>query len=631
MEQKRFLATSEISEILSYVTLRKGIPEDVAKAQQENIQSVLLDQLKKVEIYPSKLPEFKRVIEMKYITTQIPAGTMVGALAATSIGEPMTQLVLNSFHSSGIAKSNVTTGIPRMEELINVTSNNKMCGMRLYLKDNDHTDIVKLRSICKEHIEHCSLQDLIIEKFITPVDKIRDLNIFKNVDETDFQDWHDYHSLMVSEDYKQCNHAIVFHINKSKLFSIKKSLIDIADIIDSCSQDSYSVSSDEETSAIISYVDVSDLSSIESIEKKKNKSDDDDLTKYSYINEDNKHYYYLRDIVLPELLSQTVSGVEGVSECIYDQPLGIGQVDGKKMWIVNTRGSNFREIINHPLIDHTRTTTSKLKEIESVLGIEAARVFLLNEFASIISSSKRHIEQLVNCMTFSGRIRAANRHGIDKAVGVLAQMSFEQPIKNAIDASITNQTDNLAGVSSQLMLGKYSRIGTGYMDVLVDTKKLLSIPYPELKSEIKEDKQYDMKKEIVKTEKMSESKNTVTKTLYNIQKVENDQNVQNKTNTLAISNEPIKSKHTNVGEVVSRKVFTKSQLTQPKPIFKSESVVEKEKHEVFNDIPIRKKVDRKENTEKKIEKDIQTKYQRSKQGISHFSQNTSSVGDTIEF
>ena len=146
MEQKRFLTTSEISEILSYVTLRKGVPEDVARAQQENIQNVLLEQLKKVEIYPSKLSEFKRVIEMKYITTQVPAGTMVGALAATSIGEPMTQLVLNSFHSSGIAKSNVTTGIPRMEELINVTSNNKMCGMRLYLKDNDHTDIVKLRS-----------------------------------------------------------------------------------------------------------------------------------------------------------------------------------------------------------------------------------------------------------------------------------------------------------------------------------------------------------------------------------------------------------------------------------------------------------------------------------------------------
>jgi DNA-directed RNA polymerase beta' subunit len=603
MEQKRNLTSEELSEILSYVTLRRGVPEDVAKAQQENTQGVLLEQLEKVEIYPSKIPEFKKVIEMKYTTTQIPAGTMVGALAATSIGEPMTQLVLNSFHSSGIAKSNVTTGIPRMEELINVTSNNKMCGMRLFLKDNDHTDIVKLRSICKEHIEHYSLQDIIIEKYITSVDKIKDLSVFKNIEERDFQDWHDYHSLMISEDYKQCQHALVFHINKSKLFSIKKSLVDIADIIDSCGQDSYSVSSDEDTSVIISYIDVSDLSSIESIEKKKNKNDDEDLTKYSFINEDNKHYYYIRDIVLPELLIQTVSGVEGVSECIYDQPLGIGQINGKKMWVVNTRGSNFREILNHPLVDHTKTTTSKLKEIESVLGVEAARSFLLNEFASIISSSKRHIEQLVNCMTFSGRIRAANRHGIDKAVGVLAQMSFEQPIKNAIDASITNQTDNLAGVSSQLMLGKYARIGTGYMDVLIDTKKLMSYSFPEVNSQ-------DTK--IIPNVTSHTESHTNSPTNNKI------------SNKLVIQS--IKSKRTNVGEVVSRKVFTKSQLTQPsqsKPIFKTNTIIEKEKHETFDDeIPIRKKVTQ------KIEQDIQTKFKRSKQG---FAQITSTVGDTIEF
>lgn len=610
MEQKRFLTTDELQDILSFVTLRKGIPEDVAKAQQENIQQVILEQLKKVEIYPSKIPEMKKVIELKYITTNIAGGTMVGALAATSIGEPMTQLVLNSFHSSGIAKSNVTTGIPRMEELINVTTNNKMCGMRLYLKDNDHTDVVNLRSICKENIEHYALSDIVIEKHISPVDKLRELKLLKNIDEKDYQDWHDYHSLMVSENYKQCKHAIVFHINKTKLFSIKKTLIDIADIIDSCSADSYSVCSDEETSIIISYADISDLSSIDSIEKKKSKNEDDDeLRKFSYINEDNKHYYYLRDIVLPELLNQTVSGIEGVSECIYDQPLGTGQVNGKKIWVVNTRGSNFRETLNHPLVDHTRSTTSKLKEIESVLGVEAARSFLLNEFASIISSSKRHIEQLVNCMTFSGRVRAANRHGIDKAVGVLAQMSFEQPIKNAIDASLTNQVDNLAGVSSQLMLGKYSRIGTGYMDVLLDTKKILEFSFPATKDDCKLDMSYQHIKSIEKGEK---SKITRTKVVDEpkTEKVEKTE----------------KKKHSTVGEVVSRKVFTKSQL---KPIFKANVVVEREKHETLS----KEKIFRKQpmNVEEKINKDIETKYKRSVKGFASFTTPVSTIGDTVEF
>ena len=604
MEQKRALTADEISEILSFVSLRKGIPEEVAKFQQENVQNILKEQLEKVTIYPSKIPEFKKIIEMKYITTQIPAGTMVGALAATSIGEPMTQLVLNSFHSSGIAKSNVTTGIPRMEELINVTSNNKMCGMRIYLKDNDHTDIVGLRSICKENLEYYSFEDIVINKHITSVDKIKELDFLSSVDSKDFEDWHDYHSLMVSDNYKTCKWAIVFKIDKSKLYQIKKTLIDIADIIDSCCHDTYTICSDEETGVLLCYVDITDLSSIESVEKKRNKQDNEELSSFSYINEENKHFYYLRDIVLPELFGRTISGIDGVSECIYDQPLGTGQVNGKKIWVINTRGSNFRETLNHPLVDHTRTTTSRIKEIESVLGIEAARIFLLNEFANIISSSKRHIEQLVNCMTFSGKVRAANRHGIDKSVGILAQMSFEQPIKNAIDASLTNQVDNLKGVSSQLMLGKYARIGSGFVDVYLDTKKVM--------------KHFQ---ENNTTEVQNNAKNSLTfehkKDVKPLKKV--------------VTNE--KSKHTEVGEIVSRKTFTKSQLKVPKEhIFKSSEVVEKPKHEIFasRDVStkkyVKKKVDSNISKEELIEKDIETKYKRSKVGFQN-----SELRNALEF
>ncbi|NBO22993.1 hypothetical protein EBU94_06620 [bacterium] len=464
--------------------------------------------------------------------------------------------------------------------------------MRIYLRDNDHTDIVGLRSICKENLEYYSFEDIVLNKHITSVDKIKELDLLRSVDAKDFEDWHDYHSLMVSENYKTCKWAIVFKLDKSKLYQIKKTLIDIADIIDSCCHDTYTICSDEETGVLLCYVDITDLSSIESVEKKRNKQDNEELSSFSYINEENKHFYYLRDIVLPELLGRTISGIDGVSECIYDQPLGIGQVNGKKMWVINTRGSNFRETLNHPLVDHTRTTTSRIKEIESVLGIEAARIFLLNEFGNIISSSKRHIEQLVNCMTFSGKVRAANRHGIDKSVGILAQMSFEQPIKNAIDASLTNQADNLKGVSSQLMLGKYARIGSGFVDVYLDTKKVM---------------------------KHFQENNTTE-----VQNSEKSMTLENKKDVKpvkkVVTNE--KSKHTDVGEIVSRKTFTKSQLKVSKEhIFKSSEVVEKPKHEIFASRDtstkkyVKKKVDSNISKEELIEKDIETKYKRSKVGF----------------
>lgn len=44
---------------------------------------------------------------------------MVGALAAQSLGEPATQMTLNTFHYAGVSAKNVTLGVPRLKELIN--------------------------------------------------------------------------------------------------------------------------------------------------------------------------------------------------------------------------------------------------------------------------------------------------------------------------------------------------------------------------------------------------------------------------------------------------------------------------------------------------------------------------------
>ena len=562
---KRFLTSTEIQTCLDFVLLRKQVPYDVAKSQQENIQQVLRKQLEKIEIYPSQIPALKQTIERKFLTTQISAGSMVGALAATSIGEPMTQLVLNSFHSSGISKSNVTTGVPRMEELINVSTVNKMCGMKLFFKDSDHTDVVKLRNICKQHIEHVTIQNLVERKTITAVSKLEEVDDFKNIDKNDWNDWHDYHSLMISETYKSCQWCVIFKINKSKLFQIKKTLIDVAEMIDASFEDVYSVASDENACLIISYINIPDIENIEDIEKKKYKNKSLDLSQYSYINNDNKQYYYIRDIILPEVLIFTVSGIEDVTECFFDQPPGIETINGKKCWLVNTRGSNFREMLNNPFIDHTRTMTSRLKEIEHVLGIEAARTFLLNEFSAIISSSKRHLEQLVNTMCWSGKIKAANRHGIENSVGIMAKLSFEQPLKNAIQASVKNESDMLTGISSQLMLGKYSTMGTGYVTLISDYNfKSDNKDKFNVKELLEHDKQENNK--TLRWEKKGKKAFAV----YGERKTEKIETKENK----IIRKRTILSNNSNDK---SRKVFTGFQI-QEKNIFKTPVIEEKQNY-----------------------------------------------------
>src|SRR5688500_7740267 len=48
---------------------------------------------------------------------EIELGEAVGVIAAQSIGEPGTQLTMRTFHSGGIAGSDITHGLPRVVEL----------------------------------------------------------------------------------------------------------------------------------------------------------------------------------------------------------------------------------------------------------------------------------------------------------------------------------------------------------------------------------------------------------------------------------------------------------------------------------------------------------------------------------
>jgi DNA-directed RNA polymerase II subunit RPB1 len=60
-------------------------------------------------------------------------GEMVGSVAANSIGEPATQMTLNTFHNAGISSKNVTLGVPRLREVINVAKTIKTPSLKIFL------------------------------------------------------------------------------------------------------------------------------------------------------------------------------------------------------------------------------------------------------------------------------------------------------------------------------------------------------------------------------------------------------------------------------------------------------------------------------------------------------------------
>lgn len=62
------------------------------------------------------------------------AGESIGTVAAQSIGEPTTQMTLNTFHFAGVSAKNVTLGVPRLTEIINISKNIKTPSLTVYLQ-----------------------------------------------------------------------------------------------------------------------------------------------------------------------------------------------------------------------------------------------------------------------------------------------------------------------------------------------------------------------------------------------------------------------------------------------------------------------------------------------------------------
>lgn len=64
-------------------------------------------------VVPCPVSSLRTLLQLKWQRSLCDPGEAVGLLAAQSIGEPSTQMTLNTFHFAGRGEMNVTLGIPR--------------------------------------------------------------------------------------------------------------------------------------------------------------------------------------------------------------------------------------------------------------------------------------------------------------------------------------------------------------------------------------------------------------------------------------------------------------------------------------------------------------------------------------
>src|SRR5690606_9709220 len=432
---KRLLTSEEIEDIVMSLEPVKSIPLIVSESHISVARNRTREMLKNVSVYPEIIPQLKRKICEDYLSSRIQPGESVGIVTAQSIGERQTQMTLDTFHSAGAALKTVLTGVPRFSELLSATSNPKSVISTIYTNEKYNT-VSELRNI----LGH-SLKNILLSDVLTDIKYDKDIEI---------PDWYWGFEMINGNKYSEYPEFITLIFDIQKLFENKLELDTISSRIEKSYTDLRCVYSPTFLGRIDVYFDC------------------DNIVHDDY---ENPIILYVEKVLIPNIEKLQVSGITEISEVFYDTK------DGELF--IETSGSNLKKIFNNPIIDSTRTQCNNMWEIHEVLGIEATRDFLIQEFHNIISSdgtnvNKCHIELLVDVMTFNGTISSISRYGQRKSnCGPLAKASFEESLENFLKASVYGEIEKTSSISSSIMLGKIPNCGTGIFDIFMDMSKII--------------------------------------------------------------------------------------------------------------------------------------------------------------
>jgi len=144
-------------------------------------------------------------------------------------------------------------------------------------------------------------------------------------------------------------------------------------------------------------------------------------------------------------------------------------------WVIRTDGSNLAKVLEIPGVDTSRTSTNNVHEIAKTLGIEAARNALINEAKGVLEEQGldvdvRHVMLVADMMANTGEVQQIGRHGISgKKSSVLARAAFEITVPNIVEAAVKGESDPLAGVTENVIVGQSIPIGTGLVELYMST------------------------------------------------------------------------------------------------------------------------------------------------------------------
>jgi DNA-directed RNA polymerase II subunit RPB1 len=391
----------------------------------------------------------KGAIERAFLSALCSPSEMVGILAAQSIAEPLTQMVLNTFHSTGVGSATKQLGgVPRIKELLGNTKHPKTPFMTVYLTRPAREVAF---AMC-DRVRSTTVADIMTSTAI----------MYDAGDDPDFGQ--DAEAKRLAALYKAFDidagdaalspWLLKLDLDRRKMIDLDVHMHDVHRAI---------------TEAFTVHSVHSDDGSRDLVMRLRPPATSPDMMSELVAFEDH-------------VLAARVSGIPDIRSAFDFKDDGKRYDHVRREWVsredehfVTTQGANFIEILSMDGVDSVRTTTNVIHQVLEVLGIEAARAALLSELTGAYKPGSgsyvnhRHLSLLVDFMTHSGDIAAVDRHGINTGdIGPLAKCSFEQPVDNLVKAAVFRESDKVEGVAASIILGQVSRCGTGDGDVVLD-------------------------------------------------------------------------------------------------------------------------------------------------------------------
>ena len=432
----------------------------------DNYSTLLFDKIKSIEEVPN-------TTNYAYDLTILETRTFV-----TYNGLAME----DTFHFAGVAsKSNVTRGVPRIEEILSLSSEPKNPSLTVYLNEEDSTQKDKAKSIMYM-LEHTKLQEIVksVEICFDP----DELNTLIEEDKDTIEQYRVFESMvgecagvsMNSDENEKSKWVVRMIMDPEIMLEKNITMDDVNFTMNNCFEGQLScVYSDYNADKLVFRIRMVEVIKNNS-GKGKNKTKVNPLDQTDQI-------YILKNFQDKLLENVVLRGIKGISKVILrkikDNVIETNGTYAKQdIWVLDTVGSNLLEVLGLDYVDDTKTFSNDIVEIYQVLGIEAARQTILNELMEVISFDGTYINfhnysVLVDRMTYTSKMISIFRHGINNDnIGPIAKASFEETPEMFLKAARHADLDPMRGISANVMCGQEGFYGTSAFQVVLDIEEM---------------------------------------------------------------------------------------------------------------------------------------------------------------